>query len=186
MDIKSPWIKAIGPGLIAALTIAVITTGSYSTRPRSTAVAEPEPLRKEVRIGQIDIGPVGAPTQMATLDEGRDGPLFGMPDMEIGPAYDVAATPLAVDGYVRFLEVGAFEARSEAEAMFEALERDVADDMRMGELAIVYAEHATSNKYRVHIGPFREDVTHDDVRRFKEKIGRPSAIIVSAVEERVE
>ncbi len=192
MDLNSIWIKATGPAVIAAIVVGAIVTGAYSTdRAAPPEAAEPAPLPDEVRYGAIEIGPVAPGTQYAARPESAPSAASGAPLArreggvarwgEPAPSIDVASAPLQVEGYVRYLEIGAFSSRSEADAEAASVASLVRQEARMGDVAVVYAPDAISQRFRVHIGPFAGDVTNEDVRVFKDLIGEPGAVIVSIV-----
>lgn len=184
MDLNSPWVKASGPALIALIAVGAIMTGAYSTdQPAPIELSETAaaPLPDDVRYGAIEIGPV-APD--ATIAGYTSSGSYSVGSIDSAASVDPAALtamPLWVDGYIRYLEVGAYPSRSAAEAKAASVNALARQETRMGDVAVVYAPEAISDRYRVHIGPFEGDVTNDDVRVFKDIIGEPNAVIVSIV-----
>lgn len=200
MDLNSPWIKAAGPAVIAAIVVGAIITGAYSTDNAEPALAkEPAPLPDQVRYGAIEIGPVATGGQYAENRGDAVGGVGGFSDpqmfersiamhderatgdFETASTNRAGAEMLVSDRYVRYLEIGAYSSRTSADVKVASVEALVREEERMGDVAVVYAPEALSRRYRVHIGPFATTVTNDDVRVFKDLLGAPDAVVVSIV-----
>lgn len=148
-------------------------------------VASPAPLPDAVRYGAIETGPVAPGASYA-----ERGALPGSPEASDGavggvafyPNFDVASAPLQAPGYIRYLEVGAFDSRAEAETLAAQIGALTGDEERIGAVAVVHAPEAISNAYRVHIGPLADDVTNEDVARYRTRLSAPGAMVVSVVD----